>query len=288
MNTDSLLQSLKTISIATLNQILSLFGLFFFLGVILYLLSKYTRKIFVNSNNYKLDIYLTGWIGVPVHETGHAVFCILFGHRINEIKLFQPNSLDGTLGYVNHSYNKRNVYHQIGNFFIGAGPIIFGSIVMYLLMFFLVPNQKEISKLIFDNNIQNSNFGIEGISNFFLYTTKLVSLLFISTNFSSIYFWLFLYLSLCVSSHMQLSPADIKGMLLGLMIIIFLFFSVNVIAFLLGLKTTSIILTISSYFNLFFGIFFYAVIISSLNFLLMYLIFSLIQFIKYKQSLSLR
>lgn len=285
---ENLIELLKSAFLITLDQTLSLFGLFSVFGIILFFLSKYTRKIFVNSNNYKLDIYLTGWIGVPVHEIGHAVFCILFGHRIKEIKLYQPNSFDGTLGFVNHSYNKRNIYHQTGNFFIGAGPIIFGSILLYLLMIFLVPNEKEISKMIFDNNIENSNFGIVEIRNLILYTTKLVSLLFISSNFNSIYFLLFLYLSLCVSSHMQLSPADIKGMLLGLMIIVFFLFSVNIIASLLGFKATSIILIISGYFNLFFGIFFYAVIISFLNFFIMYIIFSLLNFIKYKQLLSLK
>ena len=62
-----------------------------------------------------------------------------FGHKVTEIKLFQINSADGTLGYVNHSYNPKNIYHKIGNFFIGVAPIIVISAVLYLLAWWLLP-----------------------------------------------------------------------------------------------------------------------------------------------------
>lgn len=284
LNINNWLEFFKNVSIITFNQILSLFGLFFLFGIILYFLSKFTRKVFVNSGNYKLDIYLTGWIGVPIHELGHAVFCIIFGHRINEIKLYQPNSYDGTLGYVSHSYDKRNYYHQIGNFFIAVGPIIFGSIILFLLIKFLVPNQKEILALLSSNELQKLNISnlFDNIDFIFSYSLKLVSLLFISSNFSSITFWIFLYVSLCISSHMQLSPADLKGMWLGFFIIIFLLFVVNIIASLLNTNITSIILSISFYFSFFFGLFFYSIIISFLNLIAMYLLFSIIHFVKHK------
>ncbi|MEW6005767.1 MAG: hypothetical protein AB1695_10690 [Stygiobacter sp.] len=290
MNLEILLDFLKNVSIITLNQILSLFGLFFIFGILLYFLSKYTRKVFINSYNYKLDIYLTGWIGVPVHEIGHAVFCIIFGHKINEIKLFQPNSYDGTLGYVNHSYNKRNYYHLIGNFFIGIGPIIFGSIILFLLMRSFVPNQKDIINLLFTEEIQKINFSntFENIGFLFSFGVKLMNLLLSVSNFNSITFWIFLYISLCVSSHMQLSPKDIKGMLFGLFGIVLLLFVINAISLLMGLNITSLILSSRVYFTFLLGLFFYAIIISVLNFILMYIIFSTIHFIKYKQLLSLR
>lgn len=63
--------------------------------------------------------------GVAVHELGHAIFCLVFFHRIDDIKLFTL-SHGSTLGYVAHSYNRESIYQNVGNFFIGIGPIILG------------------------------------------------------------------------------------------------------------------------------------------------------------------
>ena len=48
------------------------------------------------------------------------------------MQLFRPGR-DGTLGYVEHAYNRRSLYQSVGNFFIGTGPIWFGSALVYLL-----------------------------------------------------------------------------------------------------------------------------------------------------------
>ena len=126
---------IQKLLLTTLGQFLTIFwSVFFIFGLILYLLARMTRTSFVKSVGVNADMYFTGWLGTPVHEMGHAIFCIPFGHTITEMKLFTPKSDDGSLGYVNHSYNPRNPWHQIGNFFIAFGPIILGSFIIFLLV----------------------------------------------------------------------------------------------------------------------------------------------------------
>ena len=66
-------------------------------------------------------IYLT-MPGVVIHELSHLFFCLIFQHKIMKVNLFSPQE-DGTLGMVQHSYDSRNIFHRIGNFFIGSAPV---------------------------------------------------------------------------------------------------------------------------------------------------------------------
>ena len=81
----------------------------------------------------------TSIIGTPVHEMGHALMCLVFAHKIDDIALWRPNNKDGNLGYVTHRYSRRNLYHQLGNIFIGLGPIFSGLLVMALCMALAFP-----------------------------------------------------------------------------------------------------------------------------------------------------
>ena len=140
----------------------------------------------------KVFIYATA-PGVMIHELGHVVFCILFGHRIRKVKLFSPDN-DGTLGYVSHSYNPDNYFQRIGNFFIGTGPIWGGIFALYLISVILLPK----GMIVFDSDISQT------ISSFF---SGLFSLKFLFS-------WktlLWLYLSFSIAAHVTLSPPDLEG-----------------------------------------------------------------------------
>jgi len=76
--------------------------------------------------------------GVMLHELSHALFCLVFGHKVKKVQLFTANGGE-TIGYVNHAYNMRSPYQRIGNFFIGVAPIICGTVAIYLLARILVP-----------------------------------------------------------------------------------------------------------------------------------------------------
>ena len=95
------------------------------------------RKLFVSmmGGGFGRGVVLaTSIIGTPIHELGHAVMCVLFGHRITAMSLWQPFSNDGNLGYVTHAYRRKNLYHILGNLFIGVGPIFSGLGVLTLAL----------------------------------------------------------------------------------------------------------------------------------------------------------
>ena len=93
----------------TLEQLLSFVGIVYLVGFIISILN---RAFYSLVGNTRATVYATGFIGTPIHEISHALMCILFGHRIVEMKLFQIDSDDGTLGYVKHTSNPRNIYQQ--------------------------------------------------------------------------------------------------------------------------------------------------------------------------------
>ncbi len=283
------LNYLKIVVVSTLFQIMAIFGFLFLFGILLYFISRSTRKAFVNSYHEDLDVYLTGWIGTPVHESGHAVFCLLFGHRIRAIKFFNPNSVDGTLGYVDHSYNPNSFFQLIGNFFIGAGPVIFGSFVLYALMYYLLPNYREIANLM-SNNV-SSHIGFfelfKNSGSMLLFGLDLSKKVFAVSNFGSITFWIFIYLSLCVSSHIQLSPADLNGMWYGFGAIVSIFLGINLLTTLFGIDITDLIVRISRYTGEVTGLFILAILISIGNFVLSYALLAVMHYRKYKKVLSI-
>ncbi len=118
--------------VATLIQIVALLGPLLILALVMDLVSLGVERLGYAVFGQRWYLRLFGWLGVTVHELGHALFCVLFRHRIEEIRLFDPDPVRGSLGYVNHSYNSSSVYQQMGNFFIGIGPIISGSLLLLL------------------------------------------------------------------------------------------------------------------------------------------------------------
>ncbi|MCF8231616.1 MAG: hypothetical protein K9J27_05445 [Bacteroidales bacterium] len=282
---EQLFDFLKIVSISTLSQLIGIFGVFFAAGLVLYLLARFTRNAFARAGARQLDILLTGWIGTPVHELGHAFFCLVFFHRIEAIRLFRPNSADGSLGYVQHSYSHSSYYQKIGNLFIGAGPIIFGAIVLYTIMYYLLPNQHTPMAVISSSNLQMSNILNLGDKWDAVYRSgyAMVQAIFTHENLTFLSFWVFLYASLAVASHMELSPSDIKGMWSGLLTLIVLLLLVNFVTLLFGLDISKYVFMVNRYTGMFFGLFVYAIVISAINFILSYVLLTLYTLIRYRR-----
>lgn len=212
-------------------QLLFTVGLIAAFGLVIWLLNRVFYKL---AGDYgKVACILTGFIGTPVHEAGHAIFCVLFGHKVVEMKLYQPNSKDGVLGYVSHTYNKKNVYHQIGNFFIGLGPIILGSGVLLLLMFLLVPDLLgELSDTMNLLALLNLDlFSFSTIGYIFEILWEIVTTFFGTASLTDPLWWLFMIPACSIALHMSLSASDIKGSAIGFIFIVSALLITNIILY---------------------------------------------------------
>ena len=72
------------------------------------------------------------FIGTVIHELSHALFCIIFRHKILEMEVLSYDPGSKSLGHVSHSWNRRSLYQVIGNFPIGIAPLITGLTIFSL------------------------------------------------------------------------------------------------------------------------------------------------------------
>lgn len=186
-----------------------------------FIISLINRGFYGLFNNSPAVIYATGFIGTPIHETSHALMCLLFAHTIDEIKFFQIDDENGVLGYVRHSYNPKNIYAVIGNYFIGVAPIVMGCGLLCLSMRLLLPQVfvavGEVGAVL---NPSDFSFALLGKR-----ADALVALFF--SEIASWRFWVFLLLNLCIALHMNMSGADIKGTLGALPFLLLIFVILN-------------------------------------------------------------
>jgi len=247
----------------TFIQIVSVLGIFFVLGFILAEIQAATLRNYSHSVGWR-GILWTAWLGTPVHEYGHAFFALLFRHKITDIVLFSPNPNTGELGHVNHSYQPRNFYQNSGNFFIGLAPLIFGPLLLVFLLIVLVPQGREIF-----NQLTVSQISFATI---FAGIKKSLELLFSYSNLSSWRFWVFLYVSFCIASHLAPSRDDRRGAWHGGLTIIIALFLLNIFALLVQWYITKYVLDFAYFFAGLITVYIYVLLISVTHFLLSFLI----------------
>lgn len=195
------------------------------------------RRLFVSmlGGGFGRGVVLaTSIVGTPVHELGHAVMCLLFGHRITAMSLWQPRSPDGNLGYVTHVYRKRNLYHILGNLFIGIGPIFSGLAVVSLALLIGFPDTLSAYA---STASRMAASGEGGVSLFLEGLKMLPRMVEELTGGGSAPLWvkvIALLVILSVSQHISLSPADIKGALTSVPIYLGLALILTAICGLLG------------------------------------------------------
>ena len=200
--------------LATGRQTLVLLGPFAAAAALLHLLERLLSARLQSRFGWR-GVLLTGWLGVPVHELSHAAVCLLFGHRVERVKLFAPDPRTGQLGAVQHAWDKRNLYQQVGRFFIGVAPLVGGALVLLLLTRLLGPASVASEPLPADGGALIAALGGHDVAG------RWVT-------------WLYLYLCLCVGAHMSPSSTDLRGCLPGLLLLLGLMLATNLVVFALG------------------------------------------------------
>lgn len=229
MKTVEFVNSIFQTLLTSVIQLFSLIGVIIVIGFILGYLESLTRTYWSRAFGRK-GFLLTAWIGVPVHELGHAIMCLVFRHKIVATQFFPTDTSQGALGYVQHQYNQKSIYQRIGNFFIGIGPIISGITALILLMRYFVPESYSLFNTTLETTIAATSINLEMIQNMFLSTFFLLKSLFTMSNLLTPSFWLFLFIAICISAHIALSKPDIKGSIDGVIVMFIMLFLFNLIA----------------------------------------------------------
>ena len=230
-------------------------------GFVIYLLNVLFYKLVGNG---RVACYASGLIGTPVHELSHALMCIIFRHKITDMKLYQMDDETGTMGYVTHSYNERSIYQKTGLFFIGVAPIIGGSLLIYLCLKWLLPTEfAEISLYLDDFSLLMQ----DGVSfDIFTYSFAIAKevLFIIFTSFDKgINCIVFLIIGACIALHMKLSGADIKGALPAIPIVAILIAVIDGILYLISFVSDGVYYGFSNAVNTA-GVYLFAILLLSL------------------------
>lgn len=190
-------------------------------------------------------VRLTGYVGTPIHELSHALMCVLFGHTVKKIRMFGDAKRSKTLGYVEHTYYRRNLYHQIGNFFIGVSPVLAGGAVILLLVRILTPDlyfgmRAETAEI---GAVFASRFDGDALLSLLSGIGSVLGVLFSLESLTDWRWWICMVLSFSIAIHMEVSRSDIRSGVRGLGVIAALLLVADII---LGLLFPSALTAVTS------------------------------------------
>jgi hypothetical protein len=245
-----------------LTQFICLFGLLIVSGFLLTWISRWTHNSFRQFRFPQMGLYLFGAIGVPLHEFCHALFAKVFFHDIERIKWFDPKGKNGSYGVVVHTYNNKNIYHRIGLFFIGMGPVLLAPFFLYLFYMLLVPGSSQAQLLVSSPSVTLERF-----------THSLMA----AQNWSSVGFYVFLYICICVTSQMELSNEDFAIARSGIFPLLCVLIVINTGAYMISWNVQARLSSLFATFLSFWGSFFVLALgLSLLNMIFCFLSLSLI------------
>lgn len=265
-----MLQYLLNVLLATAMHLSLLLVPIILLGFAMHFISKQMEQLTCKIIGKQGYLYLFGWLGTAVHEVGHLIFALVFGHHISNVKLFSFNANNPELGFVKHSFNKKNLYQNIGNFFIGIGPILLGGSSLFIVSYFLFNisiNDLNISNI----KINYLSFSSDIKATFYAVYDVLMNFLKVILQNNNEVWWkylLFFYLLFSIGSAISLSKSDIKGSLQGLLLFILLILLFNLSTYWIGNFATTIFAFIAQLMTSF-----YLILLVSIIFNLGFLLF---------------
>lgn len=106
--------------------------------LLLHLIERAASRVVAHRLGWR-GVLVTGWIGVPLHELSHLVAAKLFGHRVIDWKLFSPDPVSGTLGYVRHAVRRDTAWQRLGYLASGLAPPVVGALALGLLALWALP-----------------------------------------------------------------------------------------------------------------------------------------------------
>lgn len=100
----------------TITYLIVVLGIPVLMVIALTYINRSSKQRLAQRLGAKSIVYIGG-LGVIVHELSHLLVALLFGHHINSFRLLITDVPDngGALGYVNHSWNRKNYYQFLGN-----------------------------------------------------------------------------------------------------------------------------------------------------------------------------
>ncbi len=146
--------------------------------------------------------------------------------------------------------------------------MIFGSIVLVALLYFLVPNATDI---IIPLTQANAPLSLESL----VAVKDIVLFLFSPEHLESPTFWIFLYFSFCISAHIAPSKQDRKGMWKGFFWMVLVLIIVNIIPLLLGVDLLQYVSKIYASTAVIAALFLYTLIISIIHYLASWILLGL-------------
>lgn len=170
---------------------------------------------------------ISSYIGSPVHEGGHALMCLLFGHRIQHIRLV-PTRAGGA--EVSYTYNRKNPYAVFGNLWIGIGPIISGVAVILLILTLVYPESMQAYQTAVGTLLENDapvTAFLTCIGQFLRgLVTEQTRAVWLRVIAAAVLF--------CLALHVRLSASDIVAMLAGVPYFLLLTALASLVAVLIG------------------------------------------------------
>jgi hypothetical protein len=184
------------------------------MGLALHLSGLLLHRVARQALGRRTAHYAFGLTGTLVHELSHALVARIFGFRIVAMKLFDLAPDAPEPGYVRYAYDPHSLLARLGLLCVGAAPILLGALVVMLLGWLLLGEA-----LFAPWSALRESAGASALDRaaWTEALSRLWAALWSARHDPGLY--LFLGASLALGTGMHLSPADLRGVASGVVVL---------------------------------------------------------------------